>query len=92
MSIKKRLNAAEKKAGIGSDIEIFKRITSYENKDGGIEYEYYRASIGKPDQAQSYFSLISTEGETSEEFDARVESKCLQAFGALPKDWAAERA
>ena len=87
MSIKQRVREAEKKAGISSAVEIITSMTTYKNKDGGIDRRYYLSLVGKPGISESYFCVKSSEGEAREDFFARVESKCLAAFGELPRNW-----
>ena len=89
MSLRSRLNAAEKKAGVGTGVEIFMSITCYENKEGAIDHETFWASVGNPKQSDSYFCVSSLDNETRTKFEARVEKECLGAFGSLPHDWKA---
>ena len=87
MSIKQRLKAIETKAGIGSDVHIQIRHTIYEARSGGIDSEFFQASIDHPKIPDSFFCIHSTDRETEDEFTARVEAECLAAFGNLPNDW-----
>ena len=89
MSIRQRLNAAEKKTGVGVGVEIHMFITRQENKAGAVESETYLASVGNPKQQDSYFCVSSLDDETRPKFDTRVEEACLEAFGSLPHDWKA---
>ena len=87
MSIKQRLNIAEKKAGVGTGVEIHIFSTRHENKASAVESETFLASVGNPKQPGSYFCLSSLDDETPPKFDTRVEIACLEAFGSLPPDW-----
>ena len=90
MSIKTRLNAAEKKTGVGTGAKIFMSVTGYENREGGIDHETFWASVGNPKQSDSYFCVSSSDNETRAKFEARVEKECLGIFGSLPRDWKAD--
>ena len=89
MSFKQRLNAVEKKTGVGSGVEIFMSITCYENQEGGVGHETFWASVGNPKQSNSFFCVSSLDDETQTNFEARVETACLDAFGSLPNNWKA---
>ncbi len=100
MSVKQRIRVAEKKAGLGFDVQIIVFRTFYEAKGGkgrvlrkdGEAEGHFRASIGGPKQSQSHISVSSVKDEKYKDFEARVEAECLKAFGKLPRDWHHDRA
>ncbi len=91
MSMKRRVNSVEKKAGISQAVEIITSVTAYENKDGGIDRRYYLSLVGKPGNSESYFCVDSSERETREDYFTRVERERHAAFGGLPRNWQRDR-
>jgi hypothetical protein len=73
MSIKQRLNVAERKAGIGSDVDIIVFRTVYDDQKGNAESETAFALISAKDDCHT---LSSTDDETREQFNVRVEAEC----------------
>ena len=100
MSVKQRIRAAEKNAGLGSDVQIIIYRTFYEAKDGkgrvlrkdGEAEGHFRASIGGPKQSQSHIGVSSVNDEKYKDFEARVETECLRVFGKLPRNWHRDKA
>ena len=90
MNFKQRLNAAEKKAGVGQNVEFDVRHIVYENEVGGIDSEIIWGSLHIPGKPNSGVSVPAISGETRAAFYDRMEAECLKAFGELPRDWAAE--
>ena len=86
MSIKQRLNNAEKKAGIGSNVDIAVFRTIYNDQDGNVEKETAFAAISSRTHS---ITVSSNDGEDFNDFEARVEQECLSEFGNLPPDWKA---
>jgi hypothetical protein len=41
--------------------------------------------------SDSSFCIHSIDGESEDEFMARVDTECLAAFGSFPNDWPEER-
>ena len=89
MSIKQRLNAAEKKAGIGSNIKICVFRTLYKDKNNETDSETACAAIYSRTHS---ITVSSNNGEEFNDFEARVEQECLSEFGNLPPDWKASAA
>jgi hypothetical protein len=86
MSFKQRLNAAEKKAGIGSNVDIAVFRTIYNDQNGNVEKETAYAAISSRTNS---ITVSSNDGEDFNSFEKRIERECMSEFGNLPPDWKA---
>ena len=87
MSIKSRLKSVEQQSGIGSDVEGQVFHTIYEDKEGFAESETAFATFFSKGLNRTPITITQSADESREEFESRVETECLAAFGNLPDGW-----
>lgn len=82
MNFKSRIKSVERKSGATEKPEVLVFHTVYEDRDGGVGSECWIASVIGANGVCT--AVRSEQGDTHEDFDARLARVCMEKFGYQP--------